>query len=84
MKGDAGHGRSSCQHLTSGSSSQTVADARRIVEVLRQAYNTRVALQLLGYVAPEEFEQLSSNGACGKQQAEPEGGTVLDASSAQG
>jgi hypothetical protein len=65
MKGDAGHGRSSCQHLTSGSSSQTVADARRIVEVLRQAYNTRVALQLLGYVAPEEFEQLSPNGAYG-------------------
>src|SRR5262249_55582040 len=28
----------------------------------------------LGHVTPEEFEQLSTNGACGKQQAEPEGG----------
>jgi hypothetical protein len=42
-----------------------------------------VTLQRLGYVAPEEFEQLSTNGACGKQQAEPEGETVLDASSMQ-
>jgi hypothetical protein len=36
-----------------------------------------------GHVTPEEFDQLSTNGACGKQQAEPEGGTVLDASSMQ-
>jgi hypothetical protein len=42
-----------------------------------------VALERLGHVTPEEFEQLSTNGACGKQQAEPEGGTVLDASSMQ-
>jgi len=34
-------------------------------------------------VAPEEFKHLSPNGECGKQQAEPEGGTVLDASSVQ-
>jgi hypothetical protein len=34
-------------------------------------------------MTPEEFEQLSTNGARGKQQAEPEGGTVLDASSMQ-
>ena len=32
---------------------------------------------------PEEFDQLSPNGACGKQQAEPKEGTVLDASSMQ-
>jgi len=38
----------------------------------------------LCYVTPEEFEQISANRACGKQQAEPEGGTALDASSAQG
>ena len=38
----------------------------------------------LAHVTPEELDQLSTNGACGKQQAEPEGGTVLDASSAQG
>jgi hypothetical protein len=26
----------------------------------------------LGHAAPEEFDQRSSNGECGKQQAEPE------------
>ena len=56
---------------------------RGIIEAWREAYNTRVALQCLGYVAPEEFKHLSPNGECGKQQAEPEGGTVLDASSVQ-
>jgi hypothetical protein len=33
-----------------------------------------------GCLAPEELEQSSTNGGCGKQQAEPEGGAVLDAS----
>jgi hypothetical protein len=57
--------------------------ARRIIEALREAYIHPGGLQRLGYVVPEEFEQLSTNGACGKQQAEPERGTVLDASSMQ-
>jgi len=46
-----------------------VADCSRrqaIIEAWRQAYNVRVTLQRLGYVAPEEFEQVSTNGACGK------------------
>ena len=31
----------------------------------------------LGHVTPEEFDQLSTNAACGKQQAELEGGSCL-------
>jgi hypothetical protein len=55
----------------------------RIIEAWRQAYNIGQPYSALGYLAPEEFGQLSPNGACGKKQAEPEGGTVLDVSSMQ-
>jgi len=38
----------------------------------------------LGHVTPEEFEQLSTNGAVESWQAEAEGGAVLDASPERG
>jgi hypothetical protein len=37
----------------------------------------RVARQRFGYMTPEEFEQLSTNGVRGKRQAEPKGGPCL-------
>jgi hypothetical protein len=47
-----------------------VADARRIIEAWRQDYNTVRPRSALGYLTPQEFEQLSPNGESGKQQAE--------------
>jgi putative transposase len=45
----------------------TVPDARRIIEAWRQDYNTVRPHSPLGYLTPEEFEQLSSNGECETQ-----------------
>ena len=42
------------------------------------------ARSALGHVTPEEFEQLSTNGAVESWQAEAEGGAVLDASPERG
>jgi len=69
----------SCEPPVVVDRSRRQADYRGVARSLQH----RVALQCLGYVAPEEFKHLSPNGECGKQQAEPEGGTVLDASSVQ-
>lgn len=41
----------------------TLADARRIIEAWRQDYNTVRPHSALGYLTPEEFEQLSLSGA---------------------
>src|SRR5262249_42024086 len=53
----------------------TLADARRIIEAWRQDYNTARPHSALGYLTPEEFERLISNGEGGKQEAAPEGGS---------
>ncbi len=58
-----------------------MADARGIIEAWRQDYNIVRPHSALGYLTPEEFEQRGPNGECGSQQAEPEGGAVLDAPS---
>jgi hypothetical protein len=46
-----------------------MADARGIIEAWRQDYNTVRPHSALGYLTPEEFEQLSPNGECGTQEA---------------
>ena len=38
----------------------------------------------LGFLASEEFEQVSRKGTCGKRRAEPDRGAVLDTSSVRG
>jgi putative transposase len=55
----------------------TVADARRIIEAWRQDYNTVRPHSALGYLTPEEFEQLSPNGECGTQEAKQKDGRCL-------
>jgi putative transposase len=49
----------------------TLADARRIIEVWRQDYNTVRPHSALGYRTPEEFEQLSPSVECATRPAEP-------------
>jgi putative transposase len=48
----------------------TLADARRIIEVWRQDYNTVRPHSALGYRTPEEFEQLSPSVECATRPAE--------------
>jgi putative transposase len=40
-----------------------LADARRTIDAWREDYNAVRPHSALGYLTPEEFEQLSSNGA---------------------
>jgi putative transposase len=74
------HGRFRDECLN-GSWFLTLADARQIIEAWRQDYNTVRPHSALGYLTPEQFEQLSWNGECGTQQAgRAEGGAVLSLS----
>lgn len=49
----------------------TLADAQRIIEAWRQDYNAVRPHSALGYLTPEEFEQMSLNGAEPARDQEP-------------